>query len=159
MPDRKPRHVYFARDFFGPDRLIKIGASRDPRRRMKGLTYRTGRRVFLLGVLPRAGMKKEYSLHERFASHRHHSEWYHPAPEIIQYVRGNAVEYVKPKPEPLPMPERYVRPEELAEALGWTPQQVRDEFRAGGVPGYQLSSRTIRFKRSEVWAALVDKAA
>jgi hypothetical protein len=79
--------VYFVRG--GARGLIKIGTSGDIARRMEGLTAHNPDPLELLGTM-RGDRRLERQLHERFAAHQAHHEWFKPAPELVAFIAANA---------------------------------------------------------------------
>lgn len=79
------RAVYFIQADNG---FIKIGVAKNPRARLRTLQAMSPVRLRLVLVLPGIGAKGEAELHERFAEHRSHGEWFCPASEILAYIRG-----------------------------------------------------------------------
>jgi hypothetical protein len=75
---RDGRFVYFLQsaDRHGP---IKIGVANSP-----------SRRVAVLGVIPAVGQPGEARLHQQFAAHRLHGEWFEPTAELLAYIAANA---------------------------------------------------------------------
>lgn len=64
---------------------IKLGVAKDPDSRKK--TLQTGSPEKLIGLAAwKALPGDERELHKRFAEHRISGEWFHPAPELIEYV-------------------------------------------------------------------------
>lgn len=77
--------VYFLQR---PDtRAVKIGFAADVGQRFDQLNGANDVELVLLAVMP--GVKRdERALHVRFAAHHKHCEWFHPAPEIIAFIRA-----------------------------------------------------------------------
>lgn len=86
-PDATKYYVYFARR---SDGLIKIGTSKDPESRVRGIGTISGMAVTLL-ALQWGSYKDERALHRRFAAHRVVGEWFKPAPELLAHIEANAV--------------------------------------------------------------------
>lgn len=89
-PKEKPvtedrRSVYFIRADNG---LIKIGVAADPKDRLHTLSTMSPVGLSLIAVIPDAGAKGESNLHRKFAAHRSHGEWFRPAPELVDYIKG-----------------------------------------------------------------------
>jgi hypothetical protein len=80
----KDGFVYFiqSQDGAGP---VKIGHAKRPGRRLAG--FQCGSPVILriIGVEP-APPIRERALHEKFAEHRLHNEWFYPAMEVLEYI-------------------------------------------------------------------------
>ena len=71
---------------------IKIGLSKDPKKRMKQL--QTSERLFLLHAI-KGTRWLESNLHDRFAHLRIHGEWFEPAQELFDYIeqlQGSEIE-------------------------------------------------------------------
>lgn len=79
--------VYFIQADLGDD--IKIGWSKNPIKRLKGLQTAAQKELHLLAVMEGDG-DLEYAVHQRFAKHRTVGEWFRPAPEILELVRLHA---------------------------------------------------------------------
>lgn len=71
-----PSWVYFMRH----DQIIKIGYSKNPRKRAAALAS-----AEILATEP-GGVERESELHSRFRAHRLHGEWFTPAPELLDYI-------------------------------------------------------------------------
>jgi excisionase family DNA binding protein len=156
------RHVYFAQDATDPRRLVKIGASNEPPKRVRNLGTSIGRPMNLLGVIHDQRVRGERALHARWEACRADApdlptnEWFEPAPALMAFIEDAAEDFRPPKPKvrerSVPQYEQWLRPEEAAEILGWTPKQVRAAARDRKIPHGRLSSRTFRFRRSELEA-------
>ncbi|MEV7013349.1 GIY-YIG nuclease family protein [Streptosporangium sp. NPDC051022] len=81
------RDVYFIQGIEGGP--IKIGVSRDPWERLAAIQLMSPVQLHVLGTIRGVGQPEERRLHERFAEHRSHGEWFHPAPELIDYIQEN----------------------------------------------------------------------
>ncbi|MEV8523208.1 GIY-YIG nuclease family protein [Streptomyces sp. NPDC052000] len=87
QPKRKEadkRSVYFIEADSG---LIKIGVAANPKDRIRTLRTMSPVALRLVLVLPDRGAAGESELHARFAEHRSHGEWFHPAPELIRFIQ------------------------------------------------------------------------
>lgn len=62
-------------------RLVKIGWSRDPKRRLKNLIAASDHRMRLVGI-QLGGRLREAILHRRFAAQRVRREWFAPCPSM-----------------------------------------------------------------------------
>lgn len=159
-----PRHVYFAQE---PGGLVKIGASRDPCRRVKEIVKESGRGITLLGVLPRGGITGERETHQRFASARvpdtdlPTSEWFRPTAPLMSFIEAEAEEYEPPKTRPIRTwlerfidigHEPYVGPEEAAEFLECSVETVRRKAKADQLPHIRPGRKTylLRFRITEL---------
>lgn len=67
-------------------KYIKIGISYDVERRLKGI--QASEPLKLLAVVKEGGTALEKELHKRFEQFRIHNEWFQPAPELMQYIKG-----------------------------------------------------------------------
>jgi T5orf172 domain len=65
-------------------RLIKIGTSKDPAKRLLGLQTGNGGRLTLLGAVTN---QNESGLHSRFSKCRAHGEWFRPEDELLGFLR------------------------------------------------------------------------
>jgi hypothetical protein len=81
--------VYFVRaEMLG---LIKIGHSADVASRISVMRAQSPDRLVLLGTIESHDARSlEVELMARFAAHRSHGEWFHPAPEIVAHIRDHA---------------------------------------------------------------------
>lgn len=70
-----PSVVYYALR----DDLIKIGFTKQPRKRMRAL------RAELMAWEP-GGRSEELRRHQQFASHRVDGEWFEPAPDLLSHI-------------------------------------------------------------------------
>lgn len=76
--------VYFAQAQSGGP--IKIGISRDPVRRVAGMSGGSPERLDLL-LVKRATEKMEYRLHQIFAAGRLHGEWFaEDTPGLAEFI-------------------------------------------------------------------------
>lgn len=82
-PEARGVSVYFMQAVSGG--LIKIGASARPEQRQAAAQALCPLELRLLAVLP-GGFARERELHERFAAHRRHGEWFEPHPEILSWL-------------------------------------------------------------------------
>ena len=64
-------------------KLIKIGLSSNPRKRIKSLQL--SEEVEFLGVI-KGDKRLEDELHYRFADYRKIGEWFEPAPELVAFI-------------------------------------------------------------------------
>lgn len=82
------RSVYFLQAFDGGP--IKIGVAYSPRARLSQIQSMSPVPLKVLGVVRNVGRKGEADLHQRFAQARSHGEWFHPTPDLIDYIFENA---------------------------------------------------------------------
>lgn len=82
-PRKELRHVVY---FIGAGPFIKIGYTRDVTRRMIQLCTGCPYPIELLGTISGAS-GTEAKLHDRFAAHRAHGEWFHRHVEILNFIR------------------------------------------------------------------------
>lgn len=74
-------------------RLIKIGVTMDLGDRLKTLRVGCPDQLELLGAIyDRGGHVTELTLHGRFDEHRSHGEWFHPCPELLEFIAENSLE-------------------------------------------------------------------
>lgn len=80
-------------------KLVKIGYAKDPWMRLSNM--QVGCPTYLKMVaLVRKPKTYEAELHERFATHRHHGEWFNPDPELLALTKEYADEYERTKSIP-----------------------------------------------------------
>ena len=71
--------------------FIKIGFAADAADRLRTLRVGSPDELTLLGSIYSADAKAlEASIHARFQAHRHHGEWFHPVPELLDFVSREA---------------------------------------------------------------------
>jgi hypothetical protein len=81
--ERARRWVYFIQaETGGP---IKIGISRDVERRRAELQRQERQPLRVLAFME-GTIKDEAAMHQRFATHRLHGEWFSPAPEVLSCI-------------------------------------------------------------------------
>jgi hypothetical protein len=68
------------------DGPIKIGSSRNPENRLKSLNQSSPYQMRMLGTIE-ATNGEEGKMHKRFSKYRIRGEWFHPAKELIEYVK------------------------------------------------------------------------
>lgn len=73
--------------FIAAGGMIKIGISKDPERRIAELGRSSPLPLSILAIIP-GGRNREKSLHERFAEHRKHGEWFTECQDILDYIKG-----------------------------------------------------------------------
>jgi hypothetical protein len=78
--------VYFIQAV--PDGLIKIGKANCVHTRLKELRCASPNELKLLATIEDDDPKAEAKLHKRFAPHRIRGEWFHPAPELLDFIKG-----------------------------------------------------------------------
>jgi hypothetical protein len=83
--------VYFVRS----GKFVKIGHSRDLRRRLCTVRTAAPERAWLIGLM-KGDDKKEKEIQARFRGRRHRAEWYHLCPEILEFMRTKCVWPVQP---------------------------------------------------------------
>jgi len=81
------RPVYFVQASNG---LVKIGVSGSPENRLRTLQTMSPVPLRLLLVLQGGGAHREAELHEQFAEHRSHGEWFRPAPELLAFIKDHS---------------------------------------------------------------------
>ena len=68
--------------------LVKIGTSRDPRRRLRTIQRTCAQPLLVAGCVHGAGVETEAHLHDALQEHRSHGEWFHPAGAVRRLVRA-----------------------------------------------------------------------
>lgn len=98
QPDRE-LSVYF---IGGPSGPIKIGVSKDPKRRLAGLQTNSPYHLKLLAIAP-GGVEEERFLHAKFAHLRLKGEWFKRDPELLDEMmrikRSKSHQFVSPHSE------------------------------------------------------------
>ncbi len=79
---RRAQFVYFIQN----GNAVKIGVSHTPSKRMSDMSTHNHSSLKLLGVVS-GGLKRERSLHKRFAKHHIKGEWFKLVPQIVDYIR------------------------------------------------------------------------
>jgi hypothetical protein len=77
------RSIYFIRS--GKNGPIKIGLG-TPSERLKSLQTGNPEELFLIGVIPNGGLKKELELHEMFREYNIRGEWFEPCDELLGLI-------------------------------------------------------------------------
>lgn len=72
--------------------LIKIGSSESPLARVRQLQTGSPCRLRLITAVP-AGLASESELHDRFAAHRSHGEWFHPHLDLVAFIADAGRKY------------------------------------------------------------------
>ncbi len=86
------RLVYFVEAQGLPQKVVKIGYTEGFQLRFSSLVNQNAGRLCVLGVQPNADAERlEKELHERFAAHRDHSEWFRLVKEILAYIDAHAL--------------------------------------------------------------------
>lgn len=150
--------------------LIKIGKSIDFASRFSGLCSDNACALKILGVIEQANGKValsyEAALHERFAPHRHHGEWYYPRETLIQFIE-NSVLTVEQFNEKLTVkvradaatldewlaqerPEPLLTIDEVAALLDVQPITVRRQVDRRLLPCIRVGHKLLRFDRRDV---------
>lgn len=75
--------IYFIQT--ADNRFIKIGKADDPAKRIASIQTSLPQRIKLIATIP-GGHEQEKALHHRFASLRTRGEWFHAAPQIIEFA-------------------------------------------------------------------------
>lgn len=87
--------------------MIKIGVTTDVRSRLCGLRNASPVPLEIAAVIP-GDIAIERQMHSRFASSRHHGEWFEASPEILEFIAGSSNK----------IPKKYAAPEdEYLEAI------------------------------------------
>lgn len=71
--------------FIASGEFVKIGTSRNLRRRLYTIRVATPERARLIGVMP-GGPREEKDVHWRLRAHRHRAEWYRMHEDITQLI-------------------------------------------------------------------------
>jgi hypothetical protein len=80
-----PGFIYFIRgELTG---RIKIGWATKPGERLKALQTASPDKLLIVAAHPGNG-RDEKALHQQFAAHRVHGEWFEGVPEIIAHIQG-----------------------------------------------------------------------
>lgn len=152
------------------DELIKIGKSIDFATRFSSLCSDNACALRILGVIAQPDVKvaltREAELHERFAAHQHHGEWYYPREPLVQYIKANVItveqynEQLVRKVETDEVnldawlaneyPEALLTIDEVAELLGVQPITVRRQVERRMLPHIRVGPKLIRFDRRDV---------
>jgi excisionase family DNA binding protein len=150
--------------------LIKIGKSIDFASRFSGLCSDNACALTILGIIAQASAKealtREAELHEQFASHRHHGEWYHPREPLLQYIKTNVLTVeqfneklgVKIRADEATLdewlaqdrPEPLLTIDEVAELLGVQPITVRRQVERRLLSCIRVGRKLLRFDRRDV---------
>lgn len=87
--------IYFAQDT--TSKALKIGYSKDPKKRRSGLQTASPNPLDLLGVV-HGGLEHERAYHKKFKQERIHGEWFHDSilPEVLEIIARNPLD--KPPP-------------------------------------------------------------
>lgn len=96
-PVGRRRFVYFIQGEI--TRLVKIGISRNPARRLLHIRTDCSEPVDLVGVIDASdAAEMEASLHRRFADDRSHGEWFRPSQSLLDHIanEGRQTPFVKP---------------------------------------------------------------
>ena len=83
-PEPEFEKVYFIGNI--SEGRVKIGVSKDPTFRLRGLQTGCPFRLSVLAIINGAGVKVEHELHRQFSNYRLHGEWFTLAPEINTYM-------------------------------------------------------------------------
>lgn len=82
---RKPGYVYFM--WCVEKRIMKIGCSGDPQKRLRSLQRDIGAKLEILGVIETAAMYElESEIHSLFSCRRHDGEWFKIEPQHLKVV-------------------------------------------------------------------------
>jgi T5orf172 domain. len=76
-------YIYFIQ---ADNNLIKIGITNNLRTRIRTLCNQNACKLSLLGVIECDSFENERALHDKFAKHRLHGEWFSPNEEILEYI-------------------------------------------------------------------------
>lgn len=73
--------------------LIKIGFSKMPTQRLKNLQNMSPVPLVLVKLLT-GTQSDEAAIHKRFNKYKHHSEWFFPTDEILQFIESEGSESI-----------------------------------------------------------------
>ena len=65
--------------------LIKIGYSRDIKKRLQNLRQSSPERLYLMKAVP-GNRKAEQKIHWKFWKLRSHGEWFYPDRELLEFI-------------------------------------------------------------------------
>jgi len=82
---QKQPYVYFVQN---EDGFVKIGTTRHVKSRLVRMQIDNCMKIKLIGKM-KGGFDLEAELHKRFKKYRKRGEWFHPAPELIEYILNN----------------------------------------------------------------------
>src|SRR5262245_44274909 len=87
--------IYFTRD--AQTKAIKIGYSRNPRKRRSSLQTATPNELVLLGTV-HGGLEDERAYHRHFERHRLHGEWFDGVilPAVREIIARNPIDRPPP---------------------------------------------------------------
>lgn len=78
------RWIYFIQGVSGG--AVKIGVANDPKKRLADLQRTSPIQLRIVAARP-GDIFQERELHERFAEHRLHGEWFEPCDELVALIR------------------------------------------------------------------------
>ena len=80
--------IYFTQDM--QNKTIKIGYSKNPKKRRAGLQSSNSSPLILLGAI-HGGLEHEYAYHQKFAQYRLHGEWFKAdiLPAVLEIIAKN----------------------------------------------------------------------
>lgn len=70
---------------------VKIGHSKNPKKRVKQLQTGSSSRILLLGSIE-GGKELEKELHKKFNYIRIKNEWFLPHEDLVEYINENIIE-------------------------------------------------------------------
>jgi hypothetical protein len=87
--------IYFTQDT--QTKAIKIGYSKDPKKRRSGLQTATPNQLILLGVI-HGGLEHERAYHKKFADYRIQGEWFKGdiLPAVLEIIAKNPIDRPPP---------------------------------------------------------------
>src|SRR5262245_1891446 len=87
--------IYFTQD--AQTKAIKIGYSKNPKKRRSGLQTATPNQLVLLRVI-HGGREHERAYHDKFAEHRIQGEWFRGGilPAVLQIIAKNPIDRPPP---------------------------------------------------------------
>ncbi len=84
--DPRTMSIYFIQPVGGGP--VKIGSAKSVRERFWNIQTCSPVILRVLATIPDKNFRYERELHDRFAASRLHGEWFHPTPELLDFVEG-----------------------------------------------------------------------
>lgn len=130
-----PQHVYFIQ--CQTTGLVKIGRSQDPIKRLRNLSTSSPTPLKMISY-GKALPNHERELHDQFAEHRSHGEWFHPAIELVEFAEAytGSMHKVPEFPPPGVSEEDLIWEEEIADYFRMNYKTARNWIRSGEIRGW-----------------------
>ena len=80
-------YIYFIQS---EDGFIKIGCTQTLKKRIKAIQACNALKIKLIGKM-KGGYDLESELHLKFKRYRKRGEWFHPVPELLEYIAENNI--------------------------------------------------------------------